>query len=146
MDLTKNYPRSAREKIGGVVMVARTIDKGRGYLAGTVGEYRYDCPMDQKLFAFLGVEPEPFLAAVRNSKDDTAVASFLAPYVAKKTPAELERFNQDFLRYGPQPGTESYDYFVETRNAAAPDRTDVTGWVDLLDLDEKRAVPRRVAA
>jgi hypothetical protein len=29
------------------------------------------------------------------------------------------------------------------RNAVAPDRTDVTAWPDLLDLDEKREVPRR---
>jgi hypothetical protein len=28
----------------------------------------------------------------------------------------------------------------------APDRTDVTSWADLLDLDEKRPVPQRVAA
>jgi hypothetical protein len=32
------------------------------------------------------------------------------------------------------------------RGEVAPDRTDVTAWADLLDLDEKRAVPHRVAA
>jgi hypothetical protein len=35
------------------------------------------------------------------------------------------------------------EYFLKLRNEAAPDRTDVTTWADLLDLDEKRTVPKR---
>ena len=56
MDLTKHYPRSVREPFAGVVQIGRTIDKARAHVAGTVGEYHYNCPMDRAVFAFLGVE------------------------------------------------------------------------------------------
>lgn len=35
--------------------------------------------------------------------------------------------------------------FLELRHEVAPDRDDVTAWADLLSLDEKRQVPKRVA-
>ena len=60
-----------------------------------------------------------------------------------KTPAEIEGFNREFLNYTPAPGTDSETFFNELRSQVAPDRTDVTTWPDLLDLDEKREVPRR---
>jgi hypothetical protein len=36
--------------------------------------------------------------------------------------------------------------FNELRAKVAPDRTDVTTWPDLLDLDEHRSVPKRTGA
>jgi hypothetical protein len=45
MDLRTQFPRSPRERVAGVAMFARTIDKARAQLAGTLGEFIYDCPM-----------------------------------------------------------------------------------------------------
>jgi hypothetical protein len=50
------------------------------------------------------------------------------------------------LGLGPAAGSDGEKYFLELRGQIAPDRTDVTAWADLLDLDEKRNVPQRVAA
>jgi hypothetical protein len=36
--------------------------------------------------------------------------------------------------------------FLNLRAEIAPDRNDVTTWPDLLDIDEKRDVPRRTAS
>ena len=40
-DLTKEYPRSPRETLGGYVILARCIDKCRAFLLGQNGEYNY---------------------------------------------------------------------------------------------------------
>ena len=144
MDLTKTYPRSVREKYLGMVQVGRTIDKGKAELAGTIGEYRYDCPMDKHLFEFLGIDGRQLLDAIK--KGDQATEAFLRPVIEKKGPAEIEKFNREWLEYGPAPGSDSEKYFLELRGQVAPNRTDVTAWADLLDLDEKRPVPQRARA
>lgn len=38
-DLTKEFPRSPREMLGGYVLAARAADKCRAVLAGTAGDY-----------------------------------------------------------------------------------------------------------
>lgn len=146
MDLTKEYPRSVHDKLAGVVMAARTTDKARAELTGTTGEYNYDCPMDNGLFGFLGIDGASFLDAVKNANDDSGVEAYLRPIVAKKTAAEVDAFNAEFVGHKPEPNSDGEKYFLNLRNDVAPDRTDVTTWADLLDLDEKRSVPQRTAA
>jgi hypothetical protein len=34
----------------GIVQLARATDKAKAVAHGRIGEYRYDCPMDQGLF------------------------------------------------------------------------------------------------
>jgi len=38
-DLRTTYPRSPREKLGGYVIAARSVDKCRAFLLGINGEY-----------------------------------------------------------------------------------------------------------
>ncbi len=52
LDLTEKAPHSPRERIGGFVIASRTVDKCRASLAGMLGEYHYDCPLDSMLFSF----------------------------------------------------------------------------------------------
>lgn len=145
MDLTTSYPSSVREKLLGIVQLKRTIDKGKAEAIGKAGEYNYDCPMDKHLFEWLGITGEDLLDVIKTETDEEIV-EYVAPYVHAKTDEEIEAFNSEWLQYGPEPGTPAMEYFVKLRNEVAPDRTDVTSWADLLDLDEKRPVPRRVAA
>ncbi len=145
MDLTKQFPRSVREKFAGVVMLGRTTDKAKAQAAGTIGEYRYDCPMDQGVFEFLGIDGAAYLEKVRGAKGDGEIEAFAREFIAKKSQDELNEFNATFLERAPAPGSEGEAYFLDLRNTVAPDRTDVTVWADLLDLDEKREVPQRVA-
>ncbi len=44
------FPRSPREKLGGYVIAARTLDKCRAAIAGTLGDYKFDCPLDNFFF------------------------------------------------------------------------------------------------
>jgi hypothetical protein len=146
MDLTTSFPRSVHEKIAGVVMLARTADKAKAVAHGNVGEYHYNCPMDQGVFAFLGIDQAAFLDAVKNAKSDAEIDAYVKTFAEKKSASEIAEFNEHFLQHKPDPGSEGEGYFLSLRSSVAPDRTDVTTWADLLDLDEKRPVPKRTPA
>ncbi|MGD0050898.1 MAG: DUF5069 domain-containing protein [Vulcanimicrobiaceae bacterium] len=145
-DLTTSYPRSVYAKLDGVVQLPRAVDKGIATAAGTNGEYHYNCPMDRGVFGFLGIDADALLATIKKAQSEAEIEAYLKPFVAAKSADEIATFNEQFLAGKPHPGTEGETYFLELRNQAAPDRTDVTTWADLLDLDEKRPVPQRVAA
>lgn len=142
MDLTKEYPRSVRAKWQGVVQLARTIDKGKASALGTIADYHYNCPMDQAVFGFLGIDHERLLNVIKGAKSDSEIEAYTRPFVAAKSAEEIARWNREWLAHEPE-NDESRGYFLQLRNVVAPDRTDVTTWSDLLDLDEKRDVPRR---
>lgn len=145
MDLTKTYPTSVKTKLNGIVQLARTIDKGKAKAHGNIGDYHYNCGMDQAVFAFLGIDHEALLEVIGKAKSDQEIVDYVAPFIAKKSPAEIEAWNAEWLKSAPAPGSESEQYFLNLRSEVAPDRTDVTAWADLLDLDEKRSVPKVVA-
>ncbi len=144
MDLTREYPRSVRAKWQGVVQLGRTIDKAKATAHGNVGEYHYQCPMDQAVFGFLGIDGDRLLETVRAAGSDADIEAFTRPFVAAKSAEEIARWNREWLEKRPQ--GESLEYFLQLRNQIAPDRTDVVAWPDLLDLDEKREVPHRAPA
>jgi hypothetical protein len=142
MDLTTSYPRSVHDKLFGVVQLPRTIDKGKAAAVDKLGEYHYNCPMDQAVFAFLGLDHEALLDVIKGAKSDADIEAYVKPFIEKKTPAEIEAWNEEWLEHTPD-NPDAQKYFDELRNSVAPDRTDVTAWADLLDLDEKRNVPKR---
>jgi hypothetical protein len=145
-DLTTSYPRSVRDTVLGVVMLGRAIDKGIAFANGANGEYNYNCPMDKAVFGFLGVDSDALLEVIKTANSESDILAYLKPIVERRSPAEIAQFNAEFLKRAPEAGSDSEQYFLNLRNQVAPDRTDVTTWPDLLDLDEKREVPRRVAA
>ena len=146
MDLSTSYPTSVKTKMHGIVQLARTIDKGKAAAGGNLGEYHYNCPMDQAVFAFLGIDHEALLDTIKSAKSDRDIEEYVGPFIHKKSASELDSWNAAWLKAGPEKGSPSEAAFLELRNAAAPDRTDVTTWADVLDLDEKRAVPKLATA
>jgi uncharacterized protein DUF5069 len=145
-DLTTSFPRSVREELLGVVQLGRAVDKGAALANGKAGEYNYDCPMDKAVFGFLGIDGDALLETIKSAQSEAEIAAYLKPFVDKKPAAEIAAFNETFLSHGPKPGSDGEKYFLDLRSQVAPDRTDVSTWPDLLDLDEKRAVPRRAVA
>ena len=136
LNLTKEYPRSPKQTLGGYVHLDRMIDKARAKSAGTIGEYIYPCPLDQALLEFLGIGGDAFYEAVKN-RTDQDILGWVKEHATARSPKEIEEWNRTFLDR--KPGDEgSMRHFLETRNRIAPHRTDVTTWVDLLDLEEGR--------
>jgi hypothetical protein len=141
MDLTTGYPRSVGDKLFGLVQIGRAIDKGKATAIGKNGEYNFSCPMDSGVFEFLGIDGDKFLDVIKNAKSDADIESYVKGFIDKKSPQEIEAFNKEWMTHKPE--GDSLDYFIQLRSQIAPDRTDVTTWPDLLDLDEKRTVPKR---
>ncbi|HEV3092589.1 MAG TPA: DUF5069 domain-containing protein [Candidatus Cybelea sp.] len=143
-DLTKTTPRSSSELMLGVVQLARATDKAKASTHGTIGEYKYDCPMDRSLFDYLGMDAKKYLEVVNNAKSDYEIESYAKTFLATKDPRNIEAFNKKFL--STVPTGESLKHFEELRSKIAPNRTDVVSWADLLDLEEGRPVPQRELA
>ena len=136
LNLSKTYPRSPKQPLGGYMHLCRMIDKARAKFAGTIREYIYPCPLDQALLEFLGISGDAFYEAV-TSRTDQDILSWAKEHAKARSPKEIEEWNTTFLNRKPQ-NEESMRHFLETRNRIAPHRTDVTTWVDLLDLEEGR--------
>jgi hypothetical protein len=141
MDLTKNTPRSAREKVLGVVQLARTIDKAKASVHGQLGEYEFPCPMDRNLFDFLGIQDSAFTDFVKHAKSEAEIVNFAKGSVEKKSTDEIADFNRRAMTA--KPTGESLEHFTALRSSIAPERTDVSTWPDLLDLEEGRPVAVR---
>jgi Domain of unknown function (DUF5069) len=141
MNLTTTAPRSAKDRLAGLVSLKRTIDKAKAYNEGTLGEYDYDCPHDKPLFEFLGTNGPEFAHKVRELNTDEAIVAWVQTLLAGKSAADIEKFNDARTHWHPDPGSHSEHYFVDLRDKIAPGRPEVVTWFDLLDLDEGRPVP-----
>ena len=143
-DLTKEYPRSSRDLLGGYIHLARMIDKARAREAGINGFYIYPCPLDKALLSFLEVTEQDFAYAAK-SQSDALILEWLAVHGRPRSKKQIELWNKQLLERGPDDDA-TRAYFTKTRDAVDPTRTDIVTWIDLLDLEEGRAVPRRNAA
>jgi Domain of unknown function (DUF5069) len=142
MDLATVAPRSPKDKLAGLVSLKRTIDKARAYNEGRLGEYDYDCPHDKPLFEFLGTTGDEFAAKVRALGSDRAIVEWLeSSRLGDRSQTQIDAFNAERMRWHPEPGSHSEDYFKELRSKVAPGRPEIVTWFDLLDLDEGRPVP-----
>ena len=142
MDLRVRYPRSLREQLAGYVHLGRMIDKCRAVLAGTQGDYIFPCPLDQRLLEFTGLTSDQFLQAVKARPHDEAVVDWFLKAAVPRHATESDAWNRTMLTLGPDTD-EKRAHFKALRDAVDPGRPDITTWADLLDLEEKRAVPNR---
>ena len=141
MDLTKEFPRSPRERLAGLNMLARTIDKARAKQAGSLGPYIFDCSMDRRLFEALRTDGDEFFAVVTETEDDARVVSWLSRTGHLPTGAVLDALNADIDAWGPKTD-DSRARFERQREEIAPERRDVRTWTDLIDLEEGRLKAR----
>ncbi len=87
-DLTKEAPRSPKEMIGGFAIIARTIDKCRALLWGNIGEYDFDCPLDNQLFGFKGIKGDDFKKFVEEGHSDEEIAAWVESQGTPRTAEE----------------------------------------------------------
>jgi hypothetical protein len=94
-DLTQQAPHSPRNRIGGFAIASRTVDKCRAELAGKLGEYHYDCPLDNVLFTFKGITGAQFKTAVQDSRTYDDIGIWLIANGTPKTPAEIKTWSDE---------------------------------------------------
>jgi hypothetical protein len=135
-DLTKQPPRSPRVRLGGYALLPRCLDKGRATIAGKNGEYHYACPLDQRLFAFAGIDAEALKKEIATGKGDGEILEWIeANAKPKRTDAEIVAWSSYQELRAPS-DSESRGYFNDLHTKTAPKREDIVTWADLLDVDD----------
>lgn len=135
-DLTRHPPRSPRTRLGGFVQLPRLIDKARATVAGTNGEYHFNCPIDQRFFSFAGVSPESFFAEVKAGRSDSELLAYVLSHEkTKRHPAEIASWSHWFENLAGMP-PDTRHFFNEVHRKNAPHRDDIATWFDWLDLDD----------
>lgn len=138
-DLTKTYPRSPRETLGGYVVAARTLDKCRALLAGTNGEYHFDCPLDRQFLEFTGINAEAFKDFVATGATDEEVAAWISQHSRIKEQSEVVTWNNKMRHTRPCDMTVELQIFLEGYIPQfLPKGRPVYVWFDVYDIEEKR--------
>lgn len=139
LDLTKEYPRSPRETFAGYVVAARALDKCRAEVAGTNGEYHFDCPLDNFFFNFVGIDSSAFKDFVATGADDTAVAHWITENSKDQSQEEIVQWNNDlrYKRISEMP--IELQVFIEGYIPEnLPKGSIVYYWFDIYDIEEER--------
>ncbi len=130
-DLSKDFPRSPRETLGGYVIA----------LAGTAGEYHFDCPLDNFFFSFAEIGSEEFKAFVATGASDEEVAKWIEEKAKRRPRIEIIKWNNDwrYKRLSEMPdGIQEYmeDYLPQFVPPHL--RHHVDYFFDIYDAEEKR--------
>ncbi|MCX5985797.1 MAG: DUF5069 domain-containing protein [Chloroflexi bacterium] len=103
MDLAKMQPRTPCTMIAGLAMAARTADKAREANAGTLGQFKYNCSMDNKLFAFAGIDPSEYQSAVASTEDDHGAEALLLSKLVGKSDDDVAGYNRVIWEWAANP-------------------------------------------
>ncbi len=136
-DLTKEAPRSPYELIGGFAILARTIDKCRAFIAGTIGEYHFDCPLDNLLFGFKGIDAQEFKSYVAGGASDEEIGKWVFEKGLPKTDGEIKLWSEHFhsdLSYSTDPKKSEWFKGECVRLGLDPMKTTL---FDYLEVDDK---------
>lgn len=140
-DLTKESPRSPRLRLGEYPILARAIDKGRAALQGTVGDYHFDCPLDNYLFGFKEVKGADVKQLLADGATDGQVVAWLDTHGASKTDEELKAFAKKVEAARPYDDPEKRAWFIEQCTSFGIDPVTSTLF-DLLEKDDAASFKR----
>jgi hypothetical protein len=130
-DLRLHPPRSPRERLAGLVLMARTVDKLRAKIQGTSGAYKIGPGLSQYLLDWLEITEEQLTGAVRNAKDDAEVARWIEEHCDRAKFAEInERLVNRGLR------DEAHRQEVLPRYPVLNERPELRNWFDILEADD----------
>jgi hypothetical protein len=141
-DLRKQAPHSPRDRIAGFAIASRTLDKCRASLAGTLGEYHYDCPLDNLLFSFKGINAGQFKAAAQAAKNYEDIGAWLQANGTAKTPAEIKTWSDEMEASSPMKNPEKRSHFIEncSRLGLNPQMNTTFDW---LEADDRASFRRK---
>jgi hypothetical protein len=134
-DLTKQVPTSPRHRTGGYAILSRMTDKARADIAGKMGEYHTDCPLDHILLDWKGVEYAGVRKKLEAGATDEEIASYLDAHGTKKTPAEIKAWSDNVEKATMHGHPEKGEYFDgECRKLGLdPAKTSVFDWLEADD-------------
>lgn len=135
-DLTQRPPRSPRQRLGGFVILPRTLDKGRAKLAGKIGEYHYDCGLDKTFLNFVKIDAAALLEQLQAGKGDGDILKWILENAGHK-PSGWEIAQWSAFQEAQTAGSlEAKERVAKQVAALAKDRSDILTRFDVLDLDD----------
>ena len=138
-DLTKDYPRSPRALLGGYVLAGRMLDKCRAALAGTAGEYHFNCPLDNFFLSFSGVKADEFKEFVATGATDDEIAAWIGKKAAKREKIEIIKWNNEWREKRlSQCPDDTQEYMEEYVPKFIPRNRVAHVFFDIFDIEEQR--------
>ncbi len=135
-DLTQRPPRSPRVRLGGYVALPRMLDKGRATIDGKNGEYHFNCPLDEMILTFAGLDADELKSQLALGKTDAQILEWIeANGKNKRAPYEI-RVWSEWMELRTPTEVETRAFFNELHKGVAAQRKDVATWFDLLDVDD----------
>ncbi len=143
-DLKKQAPHSPRERVAGFVLASRAVDKCRASIAGTLGEYHYDCPMDNLLFTFKSINGEQFKSAVQAAQTTEQVGAWLLANGTPKSPEEIKAWSDkvEASRLSDDPAKKAFFEDCCTKLGLDPQKATTFDW---LEADDRASFSRKTA-
>jgi hypothetical protein len=111
-DLTQEPPRSPRERLGGYAILARCLDKGRAELNHTAGEFHFNCPLDNMLFSFKGVDGADIRKLLEQGASDQEVVKWLNTHGITRTPEDVAAWSAAMDEVQPYKDQEKKSWFI----------------------------------
>jgi hypothetical protein len=137
IDLTQRPPRSFRVRLGGYVILARMLDKGRATLAKKNGEYNYNSGTDQHLVKFLGLDPDALLKQLAAGKGDGEILEWVQSHSkTPRAPWEIEAWSSFMQKRGPDSDAETLKLFADYLGQYSKTREDIKTWFEAIELDD----------
>ena len=131
-DLRAHPPRSARVMLGGLVLLARTIDKTRAKLNGTLGVYKVGPGLSMYLLEWLGITEDAFTEAVRTARGDDDVVAWVHAHSDPSTYASInERLSTRGIR-----DAAHFEQMLPMYPVLR-DHPHLRTWFDILDVDDR---------
>jgi hypothetical protein len=96
-NLTQEPPRSPCIRLGGYLLAARMIDKARAHLNGTLGEYHFNCTLDNILFKFKGITAEEVQMLLASGVSDEQLVEWMHHSGKPRTAEEVTSWSESVL-------------------------------------------------
>lgn len=137
-DLMKEYPRSPHETLGGYVIAARMLDKCRALVNGTLGEYRFDCPLDNFFLSFTSISSTSIMRHIESGANDEDVAGWITDH-SDHSEDTIKLWNLKMRQTRVTDLPVQLQLFLEVyiRNIIPKNRRVYT-WFDVYDIEEGR--------
>jgi hypothetical protein len=135
-DLTQRPPRSPRVRLGGYVILPRTLDKGRASIVGKIGEFHFNCPLDQRFLSFAGIDADKLKEQLAQGKGDGEILEWIEANAKNPHSPEAIATWASLQGQRAPSDVESRGFFQDYHTKLAPHRKDVATWFDMLDIDD----------
>ena len=119
---------SPQNRTHSTLHLARLLDKARASLAGKAGDYHYNCPLDQRFFAFTGIDHEAMLAQIKSGKTDIQILEWVNT-TSKRPINEVIAWSSWLEQLGPG-GAEGHEWIASVLKGHKSARDDVRSFSD----------------